>query len=61
MDWIGRRGRRCEQLLEEIKEKRRHWKLKEEALDYIRRVTRFEIGYGRFERQANSRWMITFV
>jgi hypothetical protein len=28
----GRRGRRSKQLLDDIKEKRRYWKLKEEAL-----------------------------
>jgi hypothetical protein len=31
----GRRGRRRKQLLYELKEKRRYWKLKEEALDRI--------------------------
>jgi len=29
----GRRGRRGKQLLDDLKEKRRHWKLKEEELD----------------------------
>ena len=29
----GRRGRRPKQLLNDLKEKRGHWKLKEEALD----------------------------
>jgi uncharacterized membrane protein YgaE (UPF0421/DUF939 family) len=29
----GRRGRRRKQLLDDLKEKRRYWKLKEEALD----------------------------
>jgi len=28
-----RGGRKCEQLLDDFKEKRRHWKLKDEALD----------------------------
>jgi hypothetical protein len=28
----GRRGRRRKQLLDDLKEKRRYWKLKEEAL-----------------------------
>jgi hypothetical protein len=28
-----RRGRRCKQLLDDVKEKRRYWKLKKEALD----------------------------
>ena len=29
----GRRGRRRKQLLDDLKEKTRHWKLKEEELD----------------------------
>jgi hypothetical protein len=29
----GRQGRRCKQLLDNLKETRRYWKLKEEALD----------------------------
>jgi hypothetical protein len=29
----GRRGRRRKQLLDDVKEKRRYWKLKDEALD----------------------------
>jgi hypothetical protein len=33
MEMTGRRGRRCMQLLDDLKEKRRYWKLKEEALD----------------------------
>jgi hypothetical protein len=32
-EMTGRRGRRCKQLLDDLKEKRRYWKLKEEALD----------------------------
>jgi len=28
---MGRRGRRCKKLLDDRKEKRRYWKLKEEA------------------------------
>jgi hypothetical protein len=28
----GRRGRRCKQQLDDLKKKRRYWKLKEEAL-----------------------------
>jgi hypothetical protein len=31
---MGRRGRRHKQLLDDLKEKRRHCKLKEEALDH---------------------------
>jgi hypothetical protein len=33
IEMMGRRGRRCKQLLDDLKEKRRYWKLKEEALD----------------------------
>jgi hypothetical protein len=29
----GRRGKRCKQLLDDLKEKRGYWKLKEEAVD----------------------------
>jgi hypothetical protein len=32
IEMTGRRGRRCKQLLDDLKEKRRCWKLKEEAL-----------------------------
>jgi hypothetical protein len=33
IEMTGRRGRRRNQLLDDLKEKRRYWKLKEEALD----------------------------
>jgi hypothetical protein len=36
-----RRGRRSKQLLDELKEKIRYWKLKEEALDRTLWRTRF--------------------
>jgi hypothetical protein len=32
IEMMGRRGRRRKQLLDDLKEKRRYWKLKEEAL-----------------------------
>jgi hypothetical protein len=32
-EMMGSRGRRRKQLLDDLKEKRRYWKLKEEALD----------------------------
>ena len=41
----GRRGRRCKQLLDDLKEMRGYWKLKEEALD--RTVWRTGCGIGR--------------
>jgi hypothetical protein len=30
----GRRGRRCKQVFHDLKEKRRYWNLKEDALDF---------------------------
>jgi hypothetical protein len=42
----GRRGKRNKQLLDDLKEKRRYWKLKEEALDRTLWRTRFGTGYG---------------
>jgi hypothetical protein len=42
----GRRGRRRKQLLNNLKEKRGYWKLKEEALDRTVWRTRFGRGYG---------------
>jgi hypothetical protein len=41
VEMTGRRGRRCKQLLDDVKEKRRYWKLKEEALDRTVWRTRF--------------------
>ena len=37
----GRQGRRLEQLLDDLKEKRGYWQLKEEALDHTLWRTRF--------------------
>jgi hypothetical protein len=48
----GRRGKRCKQLLDDLKEMRGCWKLKEEALDRTLRVTRFGRGYGPVVRQT---------
>jgi hypothetical protein len=42
IEMTGRRGRRRKQLLDDLKEKRRYWKLKEEALDRTRWRTRFK-------------------
>jgi hypothetical protein len=42
-EMTGRRGRRHKQLLGDLKEKRRYWKLKEEALDR----TLWRTGFGR--------------
>jgi hypothetical protein len=52
MEMTGRRGRRCKQLLDDRKEKRRYWKLKEEALDRTAWRTRFGRGYGPVVRQT---------
>jgi hypothetical protein len=42
----GRRGRRRKQLLDDLKEKRRYWKLKGEALDRTLWRTLYGRGYG---------------
>jgi hypothetical protein len=42
----GRLGRRGEQLLDDLKEKRWYWNVKEEALDRSLWRTRFGRGYG---------------
>jgi hypothetical protein len=48
-----RRGRRRrKQLLDDLKETRGYWKLKEKALDRILWKTRFGRGYGPVERQT---------
>jgi hypothetical protein len=54
----GRRGRRRKQLLDDLKEKKRYWKLKEEALYRTGCRTRFGRGYGPVVRQTRG-WMNT--
>jgi hypothetical protein len=49
----GRRGRRLK-LLNDLKEIRRYWKLKEEALDRTLWRTRFGRGYGPVVRQTTE-------
>jgi hypothetical protein len=49
-----RRGRRRKQLLDVLKEKRRYWKLEEEALDRTMRRTSFGNVYGPVVRQATE-------
>jgi hypothetical protein len=49
-----RRGIRRKQLLNDLKEKRRYWKLKEEALDRTLWRTRFGRGYGPVVRQTTE-------
>ena len=48
----GRLGRRCKQLLYDLKEKRGYWKLKKEALDRILWRTRFGRDCGPVGRQT---------
>jgi hypothetical protein len=52
IEMTGRRGRRRKQLLDDLKEKRRCWKLREEALDRTLWRTRFGRGYGPVVRQT---------
>jgi hypothetical protein len=52
IEMTGRRGRRRKQLLDDLKEKGRYWKLKEEALDCTLWRTRFGRGYGPVVRQT---------
>jgi hypothetical protein len=52
IEMTGRRGRRRKQLLNDLKEKRRYWKLKEEALDRTLWRTSFGRGYGPVVRQT---------
>jgi hypothetical protein len=44
VEMMGRQGRRCKQLLDDLKEKRRYWKLKEEAVNCTLWRTRFGRG-----------------
>jgi hypothetical protein len=51
---MGRHGKRSKQLLDDLREKRRYLKLKEEALDHTLWRTRFGRGYGPVVRQATE-------
>jgi hypothetical protein len=53
-EMMGRRGRRRKQLLDDLKEKTRYWKSKEEALDRTLWRTRFGPGYGPVVRQTTE-------
>jgi hypothetical protein len=53
-EMMGRRGTRCKQLLDDLKEKRRYWKLKEEALDHTLCRTSFGRDYGPVVRQTTE-------
>jgi len=48
IEGMGRRGRRWKQLLNDLAETRRYWKLKEEALDHTPWRICFGRGYGSF-------------
>jgi hypothetical protein len=50
----GRRGRRRRQLLDDLKEKIKYWKLKEEALDRTLWRTRSGRGNGPLVRQTTK-------
>jgi hypothetical protein len=52
-----RRARRCKQLLDDLKEIRKRWKLKEEAVDHTLWRTCFGRGYIPVVRQTR-RWVI---
>jgi hypothetical protein len=51
-EMTGRRGRRRKQLLDNLKENRGYWKLKEEALDRSQWRSRFGRCYGLVVRQT---------
>jgi hypothetical protein len=52
IEMTGRRGRRRKQLLDDLKEKKRYCKLKEEALDRTLWRTHYGRGYGPVVRQT---------
>jgi hypothetical protein len=54
IEMTGRRGRICKQLLDDLKGKRRYWKLKEKALDRTLWRTPFGRGYGPVVKQTTE-------
>jgi hypothetical protein len=54
VEMTARRGRRGKQLLDDLKEKKRYWKLKEEALNRTLWRTGFGRVYGPVERQTTE-------
>jgi hypothetical protein len=54
IEMTGRRVERRKQLLDDLKKKRRYWKLKEEALDRTLWRTRFGRGYGPVVRRTTE-------
>ena len=53
---MGRRGRRQKKLLDDLREQRGYWKLKEKALDHILWRTHCGRGYGTIVRRTRE-WM----
>jgi hypothetical protein len=51
---MGRQGRRCKQPLDDCKETRGYWNLKEEALGHTLCRTHFESGYWLAIKQATK-------
>jgi hypothetical protein len=54
IEMTGRRGRRSMQLLDDLKEKRRDWKLKEDALVLTLWRTRFGRGCRKTDYRMNG-------
>jgi hypothetical protein len=54
MAMMGRHGRWHKQLLDDFKEKRKYWKLKEETTDHTLWKTPFGRGYGPVIRQTTE-------
>jgi hypothetical protein len=54
IDGTGKRGRRCKQLLDNHKETKGYWKLKEEALDRTLWRTSLGKGFGLVVRIQNK-------
>jgi hypothetical protein len=54
IEMTGRREKRRKQLLDDLKEKRKYWKLKEQALDRALWRSRFGRGYGPVIRQTTE-------
>jgi hypothetical protein len=54
IEMTGRRGRRRKQLLDDLKKKRRYWKLKDDALDRTLWRIRFGRDYGPVVRQTTE-------
>ena len=53
----GRRGKRSTKLLDDLKEKREYWKMKEKAPDFTLQRTRLGNGCGPVLRQKTERKM----